>query len=605
MKKTKRLSIAIFLMVFAFNSNADHLRESLLITAKLDGGQEVPAVSTNAIGVAGLSINPGRDTICVNISFTGLSGPVTGIHIHDGVAGMNGGVLKNLTPMLSGNRLTTSLTGTDASPSFISKLLKGELYLNVHTNANPNGEIRGQLLLETDWSYSVMLKGTNEVPPVTTTAEGLGVFNLSKDLSQIKYYVIVNGLSGPITGIHLHNGAMGVNGGVAVNLSNDVNGNIISGTIMSPSQMLIDSLMAHRIYLNVHTSANAGGEIRGQLMSSSRYLYFDSWLDGDQQVPMLSTGAKGIASILLNTSMDTLWYTVLTDGLSGAITMAHFHNAAAGSNGGVEIDLNSGIMGMNLMGTITGASLSKTFVNKLLKGEIYLNLHTSMNPGGEIRGQVYRLAREGYSISLDGTQEVPMVSTTASGSGIVSVDRDQSNAHIMIVVNGLNPTAAHFHKAQKGNNGGVIFNLTPWLSNNGVFGYWKNTDPGPFGLNNSLQLRKDSVYVNFHTSGNPNGEIRGQVMRSVQCFSNTAGSKEIKMASNELIELFPNPVTENLNLRLTLNGVQESKFWITDALGKLMYEEVVVGSSETIDQTINIKEWPEGLYLVRIQTGVK
>ncbi|MFN3950810.1 MAG: CHRD domain-containing protein [Thermaurantimonas sp.] len=605
MKKGKLLSTVFALILFAFNAKAGHLKDNLLVSAKLDGAQEVPAVSTNALGVASFMINATRDTICVNITVTGLSGPITGIHVHEGDPGVNGGVVIDLTPFVAGNRIVATLTGSAVSKTNISKLLSGKFYLNVHTSAHPGGEIRGQLYLETDWSFSAILDGSQEVPPVSTMAYGVGVFNLSKDLSKIKFNVITQGLSGAITAAHLHFGTSGTVGGVAVDLSSFINGNVISGTIAAPSQSVIDSMMASKIYLNVHTAANPGGEIRAQLLNNKKYLYFDASLDGTQEVPPVMTNASGSATLMLNTTFDTLWYDVAANNLSGPITGAHFHNAAVGNNGGVVFDMSPDIMGNRITGKITGASLTTSLVNKFLRGEIYINLHTSANPNGEIRGQVYRLAREGYTFSMDGMQEVPPVTTSASGSGLVSIDRDQDNAHFMIVGNGLTPTAAHFHKGVMGQVGGVLFDLTPFWMNNGAFGYWQSTNATPFTLANSIQFRNDSVYVNVHTMANPNGEIRGQVMRGFTCYNVTIGIEDNLSSPFYMLNIYPNPATEILNINIDDAGNQTFKVSITDVLGKQVYFAEFNSNQGSINQSISTANLVSGLYFVKVQSGDK
>ena len=602
MKKRQLLSSTLFAMLFAFNANANHLKDNLLVTAKLNGAQEVPSITTNAQGVGSFMINATRDTVCINISVTGLSGAITGIHIHDGVAGINGGVFKDLTPFVSGNKITAKLTGADASAANISKFLSGKFYVNVHTAANPNGEIRGQLYLETDWSFSVMMNGSQETPSVTTTAYGVGVFNLSKDLSKIKFNIITQGLNGTTSGAHLHYGAAGVSGSVVVDLSSNVNGNVISGIIANPTTMLIDSMMAGRIYLNVHNAANAGGEIRSQLKNSKQYLYFDASIDGAQEVPSITTMAKGSSTIKMNTTFDTLWYDVAIDGLSGVITGAHFHNAIKGVNGGVEFDMSPDIMGNRVMGKITGAALTKTLVNKFLRGEIYANFHTTANAGGEVRGQVYRLAREGYTYLMNGTQETPMVTTSAMGSGIVSIDRDQDNAHYMFVASGLTSAGAHFHKGAMGQSGGVIYDLSSYYMNNGAFGYWKSTDSSPFTLANSLQFRGDSVYVNIHTSANANGEIRGQVLNGFECYNaSTTGIDEHSNVSG--FSLFPNPTTGNVTVSFNVSNVNMTTIVVLDVLGKEIYNQTIDVTSNINQKTIDLKAFSNGLYFVKIING--
>ncbi len=106
----------------------------------------------------------------------------------------------------------------------------GNIYLNVHTDANPGGEIRGQVMLANGLYFDAFLDGAQENPPVMTDAEGVGVITVSHDLSTVNYNIALTGLSGDVTGAHFHAGAAGRNGGVVLNLTDDVNGNHINGS---------------------------------------------------------------------------------------------------------------------------------------------------------------------------------------------------------------------------------------------------------------------------------------------------------------------------------------------------------------------------------------
>ncbi|MFN0188499.1 MAG: CHRD domain-containing protein [Bacteroidia bacterium] len=604
MKKITLFTTLLVALLISTMAPATHLRDHLLLSARMDGAQEVPAVATNAVGIASFMLNPTRDSVCVDITVTGLSGPLVGIHIHDGELGTNGGVLIDLSSFISGNRITTILTGANASPAAIAKMLSGQLYVNGHTSANPNGEIRGQIYLETDYSFPVMLSGSQNAPPLATNAYGVGVFNLSKDFSKIKFNIITQGLSGAITGAHLHFGMHGVAGPIAVSISTNVNGDEIFGDIVGPSQAVIDSLFAKSIYINVHTLANPNGEIRSQLVWEKNYLYFDAALGGNQEVPPVITGAKGAAAIKINASFDTLWYDISVTNLSGPITGAHFHNGVVLTTGAVVADLSSSINGNRITGIVTGSVLNSALLNKFFKAEIYLNVHTAQNPNGEIRGQVYRLAREGYTVALNGTQEVPSVSTNASGSGIVSVDRTQDNAHFMFVINGLSATGAHFHNSVMGQNGGVVYDLTSLIVNNGIFGYWRSSDATPFLVGNSVQFRNDSIYVNVHTVANPNGEIRGQVDRGFNC-SNTSTGIAQNSSSNNILNLYPNPSSDNLFIDLNLNESFSGEINITNLLGESVYNSIQDPSANTKTIQINIIDWQTGMYFVNLIQGSK
>lgn len=596
----KQLLSLIFLFLVVLNSTAIIFTDNLLITAKMDGSQEVPAVATMGQGVASLLLNSGRDSICINATVTGLSGPITGAHIHEGDSGVSGGIVISLMPLVSGNRIAGILTGSNISELNISKLLSGKFYINVHTSAHPAGEIRGQLSLETDYSFPLMLDGSQEVPAVTTGAYGVGFLTLSRDLSSMHFNMIMQDLSGTVTGAHLHFGSPGISGIVALALTSNVNGKVLSGTISSPSPSLIDSLIRSKIYINVHTSANPNGEIRSQLRTDN-YLYFDAILGGNQETPPVNTNAKGSAILMLNTTFDTLWYDMAAEGLSGNITGAHFHNGSFANAGPVVISLNSSIIGNRIQGSVSGTILTTGLINKFLKGEMYVNLHTAANPNGEIRGQVYRTAREGLTFSMDGDHEVPPVTTTATGSGIVSIDRDNDNIHFMVVADGIAITGAHFHTGMTGEEGPVIFPLTSLLLNNAAFGYWKSTDTIPFDSAISDQLQKDSIYINFHSSANPAGEIRGQVSGGFRCNYISSGIAEKKPEQVER-KLYPNPSSDLLTVEFTKTSGYASMI-IHDILGKEVFSKVFILEEGTSHKTIDTKDLPAGLYFLKIITG--
>ncbi|MEQ9261958.1 MAG: CHRD domain-containing protein [Owenweeksia sp.] len=601
MKKLYALAVA-FLAATTL-STAAHLSGNLLFTAKMTGGQEVPAVSTNALGVATFFLNEDMDSLCINATAANLSGPITGIHIHTGARGVNGAVLIDLTPEVRGNRIISTLTGSNLTSTLIKAMIEGSLYLNVHTAANSNGEIRGQIELETDFSYHASLDGGQEVPAVSTSAQGLATFALSKTTQQMDVEVVVDDLSGPITGAHLHKAAMGSNGPVIQDLTPFVNNNRISGSF-DPTAIL-GALDSGNIYLNVHTMANPNGEIRGQLKIKRGILYFDAVLDTAQEdIAVTAAGnPTGVAWFNINAGLDTIEYDILVEDVTATATGVHLHTGPVGGAGPVQIDLSANINGNRIKGFYTGSNLDADFIHDILSGGVYVNVHTTANPNGELRGQAYRLAREGYSARLDGFQEVPGVNTMASGSGMVSIDRNQSNAHFMVVVSGLSGvvTGAHFHVAQAGASGPVIYNLTPYFSgggaSDGAFGYWTGNDPNtPFVIQNSVQFRGDSVYYNIHTAANPNGEIRGQVLRGSECFvNNISREEELKLES---LSIYPNPLIGN-ELTIGLESqVREVSIRIHDMNGREVYRKHVTGTREfTLKPSLS-----KGVYLVKVQT---
>ena len=114
-------------------------------------------------------------------------------------------------------------------------------------------------------SYKASLNGASEVPPTQSKGTGSAQINADNANNQVSWRVEYSGLSGPATGAHIHCGApAGGNAGVAVNFGSNLASPISGSGTMTPAQMA--DLQGGKCYVNVHTDANKGGEIRGQLM---------------------------------------------------------------------------------------------------------------------------------------------------------------------------------------------------------------------------------------------------------------------------------------------------------------------------------------------------
>jgi hypothetical protein len=115
---------------------------------------------------------------------------------------------------------------------------------------------------------------------------------------------------------------------------------------------------------------------------------FFASLDGLQEVGPNASPGTGTATLVLDNAQANLSYVVTYTGLTAARTAAHIHGPAApGVNAGVLHGL------LNQTGTTSGSAngvwaLSATNVGQLFSGLLYVNIHTSNFPGGEIRGQI-------------------------------------------------------------------------------------------------------------------------------------------------------------------------------------------------------------------------
>ncbi len=111
-------------------------------------------------------------------------------------------------------------------------------------------------------SVQVTLSGAEESPPVTSSASGAGSISVAADKS-VSGSITTAGLNG--VAAHIHQGARGQNGPVSVGLVKKADNvwSVPAGAKLTDAQY--DAFKAGNLYVNVHTPANKGGEIRAQL----------------------------------------------------------------------------------------------------------------------------------------------------------------------------------------------------------------------------------------------------------------------------------------------------------------------------------------------------
>ena len=113
-------------------------------------------------------------------------------------------------------------------------------------------------------SYKAALKGTDEVPATTSKGTGAAEFTYDTATKKLTYKVTYSGLSGAATAAHIHGPAeAGKNAGVAVPFVNPASP--IEGSATLTDAQAAD-LTSGKMYVNVHTAENKGGEIRGQIV---------------------------------------------------------------------------------------------------------------------------------------------------------------------------------------------------------------------------------------------------------------------------------------------------------------------------------------------------
>ena len=143
--------------------------------------------------------------------------------------------------------------------------------------------------------------------------------------------------------------------------------------------------MTHPLRSTFRTAAACAGLVAlGASAAAQQSLhYFTAKLDGAQQVPPVQTTATGFGSFVMDTAANTVTFHVEFSGLSSAETAANIHGpAATGNSAGILFPLPPGTP---KIGTI---SISDSDEATFLGGQTYVNVHSTLNPNGEIRGQI-------------------------------------------------------------------------------------------------------------------------------------------------------------------------------------------------------------------------
>lgn len=338
---------------------------------------------------------------------------------------------------------------------------------------------------------TVAMSGAQENPAVTTAATGNGFITVDEGSGAVRGSITTFGISG--NAAHIHDAAPGVNGGIIVELVQSSPGtwSVPEGAMLTADQ--VAKFKAGGLYVNVHTTANPNGEMRGQI---GRQVYFAT-LTGAQETPPNTSAATGTARFVLDAETRTMFGTVETSGVTGVA--AHIHTGAIGVQAGVTIPFTGGPTSWTMPSTV----LNDAQVTALTTGNFYANVHSTALPGGEIRGQLYLPAK---LANLSGTQETPPNVSTATGTGWLMVNPFTRAVAGRMEWTGVTATDAHIHRGVPGTPGGIVIRGT--------------VSPGALVISQAAPLSDDlflafmqgNLYYNVHSAAFPAGEIRGQLL---------------------------------------------------------------------------------------------
>lgn len=550
--------------------------------ATLTGTQENPAITVRSFGSARIELV--GNTLIIVGSFTGLEGELAtqlagGGHIHEGLAGTNGpisGTPNSTTPQGPALLLDITTDNTNINGSFVNVfrltdaqvglLQARSLYINIHSQANLGGELRGQILPVSDVALLANMSGANEVPSIVANSNGNIVFDLQGNI--LTASGSFSGLEGDIAvdlagGAHIHDAVAGRNGPISILLNIKASDDNRSGVFLASQNTFeltdaqVDLLLSQGNYVNIHSQANRGGELRGQIAPLTNAA-FRVQLAGVQEVPAaVNTTANGRLLVSYDSGNNQLIVSGSYNGLQGALATdiaggIHLHTGIAGTNGPVAIllkttpdDANNGVFlpenntfNLDEPGVILAeGETPESFVDGLFARGIYTNIHSEAFRAGELRGQVMPLAQAYLATNLDARNEIPL--TTSDGFGNIQFElrgnqliSSGSFSNLSSALNVELAGGVHGHLGSAIETGDIQFllNTTPSADNlSGVFE----------AANNVVELTDQqreailtgNIYINVHSLINVPGELRGQILRDDNAFPAISNITDVNMGS--------------------------------------------------------------------------
>lgn len=474
-----------------------------VLLSELSGEQEVPVVDTRAGGVAAVTLDTAASQVTIHVNTQRLD-DATGAHLHAAFGGVNGAVEIGLVQ--DGSELSHWFAEEQVlSAAQLDVLLAGATYINVHTPANPGGEVRAQVVPANILFAFGRLEGSQVVPAVATAAGGSFAVTVDPDALTLEAHANTVGAE-DATAAHLHDAYAGTAGGVSIGLVQDA-GNVshwsAESSIINAAQL--EAFRMGRLYINVHTPANPGGEIRGQVAPPPVDVLFTT-LGGDQEVPDVASAASGTAATTVNRDTGIVTLHLRTNGADDA-SAAHIHGGYAGQSGGVVVGLDQD-GGDVAHWSVVEAQLDAAGLTDYLDGRLYVNLHTPSNPSGEIRGQIAPRDIQIVFTDMDGDEVVPPVITAATGRAATTANL-RSHSFVAFVNNEAadDATAAGIYAGGRGANGAGVL---PLLQTPGIPSQW-SAMTGSLSAADFANYRAGGLYAQVSTPAQPNGAVRGQI----------------------------------------------------------------------------------------------
>jgi hypothetical protein len=254
------------------------------------------------------------------------------------------------------------------------------------------------------------LSGDQEVPtpngPAVGDKDGKATALVEVKGDRVIFALQWKGIGAPTLG-HIHEGAVGVNGGVKVPLFTTAMPETVSaaaGALEVTDAKLVQDIRTNPagFYVNLHTAEFPGGAVRGQLKPTGKRINplqiirggkLRALANGYQEVPSAEGKAvndpNGFAAAFVQVKGTAVDYSLAWVNI-GAPILGHLHQGQFGQNGAVKVGLFTTAVPQNIFavsGTVSDVDPATTNEIRSNPTGFYVNLHTEEFPGGAVRGQ--------------------------------------------------------------------------------------------------------------------------------------------------------------------------------------------------------------------------
>jgi CHRD domain-containing protein len=346
-------------------------------------------VLSAATGSATMVLDTTTSRLTGTVALSNMKNAVTAVHINEGDPGNNGDPVVSLveTPPGSGT-WTVPDTAAALTAAQQERFKAAGLYISVDTSVNPGGEIRGQLLSYADniqLIFNANCAGCH-YPLGPAAFTGL---DLSPNTS---YTTLVNQPATQSTGARVI--PFDADNSVLLQRITGVGFSSVVGSVMPPPSLVTPALSSHdqgliKVWIIMGAMDNNGAVQAPQAPPSKQYTR-NTFLNAIQVVSAVTSSATGTATVVLDTATKKLTGTVVISNMTNTVTAVHINDADA--------DFNSTAPVMSLTETPPGSgtwtipatapALSDVQMNRFISAGFYISVDTSVNPGGEIRGQL-------------------------------------------------------------------------------------------------------------------------------------------------------------------------------------------------------------------------